>query len=300
MDDLRPELGIYGADWIHSPNIDGLATSNGSVVFDRMYTAVSVCGPARSAILTGRRADTTHCWSLGGAKEYWRDVLPNAFSLPQYFLANGYTTIGIGKIFHPGAISGDNDKNHSWSAQTFPYYDPGDAVNPPADAAGWWAANSTVDKLSDGLIAQRAVETLATLGNRRRESAIGALDAPFFLAVGLHKVLCVLYSQSTVRLPEPDVPSYTATYAGVLCVFVLRQVPASRADRPGHEPGPAGRRAASGRADVEGFQALGQVSDGAQRLHHQLQRMELQCVPAAGLDRSYNATCVLRVREPDG
>jgi iduronate 2-sulfatase len=80
-----------------------------------MYTAVSVCGPARSAILTGRRPDATHAWSLSGKEGYWRNYLPNAYSLPQYFRMNGYETRGIGKIFHPGAISGDNDKAHSWS-----------------------------------------------------------------------------------------------------------------------------------------------------------------------------------------
>ena len=137
VDDLRPDLGSYGASWVHSPHTDRLASKNGSALFQRMYTAVSVCGPARSAILTGRRADSTHCWSLSGTKEYWRDYLPNAYSLPQYFKENGYLTLGMGKffpaslyvivkrqlicylnsgkLFHPGSISGNNDVNHSWS-----------------------------------------------------------------------------------------------------------------------------------------------------------------------------------------
>jgi hypothetical protein len=91
VDDLRPSLGLYGVSEVHSPNLDALAER--SLVFDRMYTAVSVCAPARSAILTGRRPDTTHNWSINNA-EYWRDVLPNASSLPQYFVQHGYNVMG--------------------------------------------------------------------------------------------------------------------------------------------------------------------------------------------------------------
>jgi len=35
IDDLRPELGCYGRDYIKSPNIDRLAKSG--MVFDRAY-----------------------------------------------------------------------------------------------------------------------------------------------------------------------------------------------------------------------------------------------------------------------
>ena len=42
IDDLRPELGNYGATHIQSPSIDKLATE--SLVFDRAYCNVPVCG----------------------------------------------------------------------------------------------------------------------------------------------------------------------------------------------------------------------------------------------------------------
>eukprot|EP01052_Picozoa_sp_SAG31_P033956 SAG31_NODE_3902_length_3768_cov_5.032979_5_plen_194_part_00 len=99
VDDLRPSLSIYGDPAIKTPNLAALAAR--SMVFDRMYTAVSVCAPARTAIMVGRRPDTTHNWMISG-REYWRDVLPSASSLPQYFLQHGYKTLGGGKIFHPG------------------------------------------------------------------------------------------------------------------------------------------------------------------------------------------------------
>ena len=46
VDDLRPSLGAYGAGYVKTPHIDRLA--NRSMLFQRAYTAVSVCAPART------------------------------------------------------------------------------------------------------------------------------------------------------------------------------------------------------------------------------------------------------------
>ena len=35
--------------------------------------------------------------------------------MPQFFLENGYTTFGAGKIFHGGPSSNHNDVEFSWS-----------------------------------------------------------------------------------------------------------------------------------------------------------------------------------------
>ena len=58
VDDLRPELGAFGADHIHSPHIDGLAAEGRS--FTRHYVQAPTCGASRYALLTGR-------YSEGGA-----------------------------------------------------------------------------------------------------------------------------------------------------------------------------------------------------------------------------------------
>ena len=47
VDDLRPELGCYGADYIHSPNIDRLADEG--VLFERAYCQWAVCMPSRAS-----------------------------------------------------------------------------------------------------------------------------------------------------------------------------------------------------------------------------------------------------------
>ena len=57
VDDLRPELGCYGKDYIKSPNIDALASVG--MVFNRAYCQQAVCSPSRTAVMTGVRPDTS-------------------------------------------------------------------------------------------------------------------------------------------------------------------------------------------------------------------------------------------------
>ncbi|MEM1097347.1 MAG: sulfatase-like hydrolase/transferase [Planctomycetota bacterium] len=51
VDDLRPELGVYGAEYIDSPHIDALAAR--WRWFDRHYVQAPTCGASRYALLTG-------------------------------------------------------------------------------------------------------------------------------------------------------------------------------------------------------------------------------------------------------
>ena len=69
VDDMRPELGSYGCDHMHTPHMDALAAD--SLSFDNAYVAVAWCSPSRTALLTSRRPDTTMTWSVV-PKEYWR------------------------------------------------------------------------------------------------------------------------------------------------------------------------------------------------------------------------------------
>ena len=97
VDDLRPELGCYGRDYIKSPNIDGLARSG--MVFNRAYCQQAVCSPTRSSLMTGTRPDTTKVWDL---VTHFRTALPDVVTLGQHFKNNGYFVQGMGKIYHGG------------------------------------------------------------------------------------------------------------------------------------------------------------------------------------------------------
>jgi arylsulfatase A-like enzyme len=97
VDDLRPEFGAYGADYIKSPNLDRIAKSG--ITFQRAYCQQAVCSPTRSSLMTGTRPDTTKVWDL---VTNFRDALPNVVTLGQHFKNNGYFVQGMGKIYHGG------------------------------------------------------------------------------------------------------------------------------------------------------------------------------------------------------
>jgi len=112
VDDLKPILGCYGNALVKTPNIDRLAKM--STVFSSNYCQQAVCGPTRASLMTGKRPDATKIWDL---KTQMRDVNPDIVTLPQYLVTQGYTTVGIGKIFHPSSADQKIDPV-SW---TLPY-----------------------------------------------------------------------------------------------------------------------------------------------------------------------------------
>lgn len=105
IDDLRPTLGVYGDSIAVTPNIDQLASEG--MTFRQTFTQVAVCAPSRASLMTGIRPDSTRVWHLG---DKFRDINPNAVTMPQYFSKFGYHTVNLGKIFHnymPDSISWD-------------------------------------------------------------------------------------------------------------------------------------------------------------------------------------------------
>ena len=212
VDDLRPELGAYGHKQVLSPSIDSLASK--SLVFERAYCQIAFCSPSRASLLTSRRPDTNHVWQISG-DEYWR-TQTNATTIPQYFKENGYISIGMGKVFHPGAPSGQDDKAYSWSPEGLPYYHSplerryGPGVNMTSSV---WSFDGFADnELPDGQISDRAVDVLKQL----KENQTNGDTRPFFLAVGFHKPHLPFYAPSKyfdmyknadIKLPpNPDPP----------------------------------------------------------------------------------------------
>ena len=203
VDDLRPELGTYGTDFVKSPNLDKLASE--SIVFERAYCQIAVCSPSRASLLTGRRPDSNHVWQIA-ADEYWRPIT-NATTIPQYFKENGYISAGMGKIFHPGPPSGNDDVPYSWNVPYF--HAPGDMAN----HMSWHSLDTDYENLQDGKIASNAINTLKEIKQNRSKGD----DRPFFLAVGFHKPHLPFYCAEKfydmyppadqVALPDnPDVP----------------------------------------------------------------------------------------------
>ncbi len=98
VDDLRPELGAYGRDYITSPHIDQLAESG--LLFERHYVQAPTCGASRYALLTGTYS--TPPFSGNGAllrRAAKLTEAPDALppTLPAWLRQHGYQTIAAGK-----------------------------------------------------------------------------------------------------------------------------------------------------------------------------------------------------------
>ncbi len=108
IDDLRPELKCFGADYIHSPNIDALAARGRA--FQKHYVQAPTCGASRYALLTGTYGPA------GNGALFERSRKITHPSLPAYFRQNGYTTVSVGKVsHHPGGRGGPD-----WNDEAMP------------------------------------------------------------------------------------------------------------------------------------------------------------------------------------
>ncbi len=99
IDDMNDWTTLFDeTNPIQTPSLQRLAARG--TFFSRAYCASAGCNPSRTAIMTGLRPTTSGVYSNGQA---WRDKIPNAISLPEYFAQQGgYTTRGAGKIYHHG------------------------------------------------------------------------------------------------------------------------------------------------------------------------------------------------------
>lgn len=190
VDDLKPNIGIYGDPLAKTPNIDRLASS--SLLFAQAYCNQAVCSPSRNALLTSLRPQTLGIYDLA---TNFRKSRPDAVTFPQYFKQNGYRTEGMGKIFHVG--HGNNEDAASWSVAHFKAKSIGYALKEnqaptregalfenqsPANlpkGAAYESADVPDNAYGDGAIADEAV--------KRLEAAMQTPGTPFFLAVGFVK-----------------------------------------------------------------------------------------------------------------
>jgi len=233
VDDLRPELGCYGAEHIHSPNIDRLASEG--LVFGRAYCQQAVCGPSRASLLSGLRPDTIKVTSNLEARTL-RKLIGDTVTLPQHFKNHGYAAVGMGKIYHaPDSESWTQYVDVPWTdahcvlpesialrererekyavarrAQGLPPRQPPPHYYSPVTEC----ADVPDNAYRDGQVADHAVEHLRELADQ---------DQPFFLAVGFVKSHLAfgapkrywdLYDRNSIRLAvnpfhPTDAPSWS-------------------------------------------------------------------------------------------
>lgn len=99
-----------------TPNLDKFAEK--ALTFNHAYCASPLCGPSRTALLTGI---PTHVSGYYQHDQHFRgyETLTDAVTLPQYLKQNGYYTSGIGKIFHKGMSYLDRGYFSDWPDQIY-------------------------------------------------------------------------------------------------------------------------------------------------------------------------------------
>ena len=194
VDDMNDWIGSLGATpRAITPNLDKLAARG--VNFSNAHTPGVYCAPARAAIFSGQYASTTGCYR---SSDYFTDH-PEIEGLPLSFSKAGYTTLGVGKLYHhmPGSIDvrgwdefylrKPSQRTEGWSldnwTEEMPFPDPFPAsvFNKGKEIKGGlfleWAAlpNEKEEKMADTIRVNWAADQL---GKKH--------DKPFFLACGIY------------------------------------------------------------------------------------------------------------------
>ena len=243
VDDLKPAIGAFGDPVAVTPNIDRLAAEG--MRFERAYCNQSVCMASRYNLLLGSRSTSTGFYSFG---TQFREVYPDAVTLPQHFINHGYVAHSMGKVFHIG--HGNTNDDASWSVphladKVIEYVDPEsnfreltreeglftnqgardeNGVSRPRGAA--WESPDVLDyAYADGRIAETAVDRLRWLKENE--------EKPFFLAVGFvrphlpfsaPKKYWDMFDRDKLPMPEfvdapKDAPSFAVKRRGEIMAF---------------------------------------------------------------------------------
>ena len=235
VDDLRPELASFGADYIQSPNIDRLAASGRA--FDHHYVNAPTCGASRYTLLTGQYGSASNNSLFDRASRMKKAPQAVALSMPKWFRNNGYTTVSVGKVsHHPGGWGGEDwddqtdiEMPDSWDRHRMPsgaWKNPRGAMHGLANGevrSGRSFSENKMDALqsfdgddtsyNDGLIADEGMQQLSELAEE---------DKPFFLAVGLikphlpfgspKKYMAAYKDAELPPIPHPNKPDWKSTW----------------------------------------------------------------------------------------
>jgi arylsulfatase A-like enzyme len=236
VDDLRPDLGCYGATHMKTPHFDQFAASG--LLFERAYCQVAVCNPSRGSILSGARPDTT---GVLDNQHFMRPLMPDVVALPQHFKNHGWHAVSLGKIYHHSLREPGEDPL-SWSEQPWyrsqpsPTYFAKSSLDfieqmkklPKSEQSfqlrgpPFEASDTSDDVHHDGQTALKAIETLRRLKQQ---------DKPFFLGVGFVKphlpFNCPqkywdLYPAESIHLPANDTKRTDVPEPALLDPYELR------------------------------------------------------------------------------
>lgn len=198
IDDMNDWVSVFGGHpAAKTPHLDRFA-SDGAIVFQNAHCAGPVCGPSRSAMLSGFMPSRSGVYSNS---QNMRDatLIQKHATLPEYFSNHGYLSLSMGKIFHKHITAHGLDAGQ-WA---FDIYEPvrgGGGVNKdkvtsrnknviegkPAPASEHNRAGGTEfawGPTAKGLEETKDYKTAAWAAEQLQKT----YTQPFFMAIGLSK-----------------------------------------------------------------------------------------------------------------
>lgn len=179
VDDLNDWIGCLGGHPdVKTPNIDTLAGRG--VLFSNAHCAAPACNPSRASLMTGIRPSTSGVYHNPNP---WREspVLKDAVTLPQHFMAHGYTAVGSGKIYH-GGFPDPASWDEYWPSKTrqsppdpMPGNRPLNGI-PKTAHFDWGPVDADKKDMGDWKVADYVISQLSKKH-----------DKPFFLACGIFR-----------------------------------------------------------------------------------------------------------------
>ena len=216
VDDLNDWVGVLGGHpQARTPHVDRLAQRG--LLFRQAYCSAPGCNASRSSLLTGLRPSTTGVYANA---HDWRKAktLAGAVTLPRHFRANGYLTLGSGKLFHAHTFFDKKHLSGYSEPEAWHDYYPSKARQMPEEVVPEsWPVNSSrefykghfdwapleipEEEMADAQVVRWAKQQLS----KRHE-------APVFLSVGIYRPHVPWYVPQQYYdmfpLEEVELPAY--------------------------------------------------------------------------------------------
>lgn len=206
VDDLNDWIQLLDSNApIKTPNLERLASRG--MLFTQAYCASPSCNPSRTAVLTGKMPSSSGVYNNAAD---WKSALPDAITLPRYFMENGYRTEGAGKIFHHHLNGAFHDTLAFDEFRQMPW--PPDAPMPKQKLNGlkWYGTPNTdwgIWPAEDSMhVDERTVRYVT-------QKLAGTYEGPFFLAAGIFRPHMPFFAPSEYfeqypsdKVQMPEVP----------------------------------------------------------------------------------------------
>lgn len=190
-------MDVYQKSHVHTPNIQRLVDRG--TWFSRGYNDAPVCCASRTALLTGIHSTRSGVYYNNQAYRRASTFIAGVTNLPQLFMANGYLTIGYGKVAHntygadetvsftPGYykyLNNPADVTHT-EEELLQHVIPGTLLKVPSPATDNWGGGVLPDdwdrddpaKMQQDT--EQANRTIAILREKH--------DQPFFMICGFYR-----------------------------------------------------------------------------------------------------------------